>query len=225
MTEAHAQLRLGKISASNIYKLLGKDDSKFTEAGLTYLRELLAQQMTLEVPQGYETEAIRWGNTYEPEAIEFFKRQYKPEKLVYFGGENPQWFVHPVHSKIAGASPDSDIRLSGIDYVGEIKCPFNSAVHIRNLELETPADVAKEHPDYYAQMQMQMICLDYENALFISYDPRNVKYPMRVIHIPLDNEMVAKINAKLDLAKLTIADIRTRINTNLQNELKTEPHQ
>jgi hypothetical protein len=58
------------------------------------------------------------------------------------------------------------------DAILEIKCPYNSAIHLKNFTI-TDADSLKSlHPEYFWQMQLGMLATDLPKGYFVSYDPR-----------------------------------------------------
>ena len=201
MTEELKAVRLGKITASQVYKLLGKDDNKFTQAGETYLWQIVGEIMTGCTSDEVYSKATEWGNTYEPVAFKEYVKRFDRKDAIYFG-EEPQFFTLKEFEGFAGASPDGMDEGAPI----EIKCPYNSAVHAQNLCLKTPAEFAALHPDYYAQMQMQMMCVGCDYGKFISFDPRNKVRSMKVLEVPADIELQQKINYKIILAKQWIKE-------------------
>jgi hypothetical protein len=216
MTEAHKQTRLGKVTSSQVSKILGKDDTKFTQTGETYLYEVAAQIVTGQYPEEVFGKAIDWGNTYEPEASARFQREYPELEFEYYGVENPQFFSLMEFEGFAGGSPDGKV---GTKYCIEIKCPYNSAVHLKNIAIKDNAGLGDEHPDYYAQLQMNMMCTECEHGLFISYDPRNLFKPLHVVLIESDLELQNKIRKKICIARQFVRTIVTESKNKTKLEL------
>jgi putative phage-type endonuclease len=193
--EAH---RLGKFTASEIWKLLG--DGKVRE---TYIYQKAAEILTQE-KQGdlSNLKSIIWGNENEIKAVEFMK---KPKDFQYFGKNNPVFFGLPNYEEWAGASPD------GMDeeYIYEIKCPSNSGNHLMNLQITNEIELLKTHKDYYAQIQFQMLCTRKKDGYFISFDNRflNKEKILKSIHVPADesfqeNLILKTVSAILQLKQL-----------------------
>jgi hypothetical protein len=201
------ETRLGKATASKVSLLLGKDDNKFTQGGETYLMEIVAERLTGQGADEVFSKPIEWGNNYEPIAYAEFIKKYSPAASIYFGKENPQFFSLFEMEGFAGGSPDFTTTLNDHSVViGEIKCPYNSAVHCVNALIETQEQLKKEHPDYYAQLQMNMMCANATLGLFVSFDPRNLFTPLVVIEVLPDEELQNKIKTKLNLAKDFVLD-------------------
>jgi hypothetical protein len=216
MTEQHKQTRLGRVTASQVHKILGKDDEKFTQTGETYLYEVAAQILTGQTSEEVFSKAIEWGNTYEPEAVARLQREYSDLPIEYFGIENPQFFSLMEFEGFAGGSPDGKI---GAKYCIEVKCPYNSAVHLKNIAITDNAGLKSEHPEYYAQIQMNMVCMGCELGLFVSYDPRNLYKPLHVVVIQHDAELQNKICKKVSLAREFVRTIVAQSKNKTKIEL------
>ena len=92
-------------------------------------------------------------------------------------------------------------------YCIEVKCPYNSAVHLKNIAITDNAGLKSEHPEYYAQIQMNMVCMNCDFGLFVSYDPRNLYKPLHVVVIQPDAELQNKICKKVSLAREFVRSI------------------
>ncbi len=107
--------------------------------------------------------------TYQEGALVFYIRFSLPLicyfEYTYYGGET---FTFIEFNEISGFSPDG----LGEDSIIEIKCPFNSAVHLRNATITDAESLKDNHPEYYWQMQFGMLCTQTEYGIFVSYDPR-----------------------------------------------------
>lgn len=164
--ETWLQLRQSRFTGSEIHKLMGKPKNKsevLSETAKTYVFEKASVILTGIQPEIYGR-ALEWGKTYEKEAFEHYQ-QSTFEPLTYYGAET---FTFIEYNDYSGFSPDG----LGDDYILEIKCPFNSAIHLRNQFIQNAEDLKSVHPEYYWQMQFGMICTATERGVFISYDPR-----------------------------------------------------
>ena len=106
--------------------------------------------------------------------------------------------------KFAGGSPDGIIRSGGII---EIKCPFNPAVHQKHFLYEKADDLKDDNLQYYCQIQYNMICVERETGVevsfgdFVSYDPRTSRSKqLKVLRIPKDEEMQHQLLERTNLA-------------------------
>jgi len=192
--------RMGKVTSSQVSKLLGSPRTKgaeWTGTALTYLNEVVAEITTGQRSEEISSRAIDWGNEYEAEAFAKFAQTVKGE-LQYFGKENPQFFALFEFEGFAGGSPD----FTWNKVVGEIKCPYNSAVHVKRvINYSTAQDLLDEEPEIYAQIQMNMMCTESESGIFVSYDPRQLMKPLFTLEIPADAEYQQLIRTKISAAK------------------------
>lgn len=165
--------RLGKLTASKISQLLVKPrgSDKIAKGTITYLLDKVTEIATGTTRQ-VSNYAIEWGNEHEPVAAQFFKQHYPDFK--YLGKNSPEFFEY---SDFSGGSPDGyslDAKM-----VGEIKCPENPANHTRFLRMDGQDEFAKSEPDYYAQLQFNMMCVAKKfgfeftdmRGVFLSYCP------------------------------------------------------
>jgi hypothetical protein len=192
--------RLGMFTASSIYKLLGKGrgaDKPFSDTALTYIEEKLAEIITGEHQEQFTNKAMAWGNEHEYDAAQWLKQNYF--EFEYYGKLN---FVFNEYNEYSGASPDG---LSN-DCVVELKCPFNSSNHIGFLIASVSDDAASwvksNYPEYYAQVQFNMMCAKLDKSVLASYDPRTVepKYRMAVINIPKDEDYCKILDERISMA-------------------------
>jgi hypothetical protein len=101
-------------------------------------------------------DALDWGKDHEAEAFQMFNKHFFND-WTYYGGET---YVFIPYGDYSGFSPDG---LSE-DAILEIKCPYNSAIHLKNFTV-TDADSLKSlHPEYFWQMQLGMLATDLPKA-------------------------------------------------------------
>ena len=67
--------RLGKFTASEIYKLMGK--TGFGKTGETYIYEKVCEQLTGELQEEINTKATTWGEETEPYAVDFYHKKHR----------------------------------------------------------------------------------------------------------------------------------------------------
>lgn len=187
--------RLFHFTSSELYKLLTKpksgDISKTAEG---YIFDKLAEELTGGTCLDYNelnTKEIRWGNHYEADARALYEeRTGRQVELCGF----IEW------SPVFGGSPDG---LVGDDGGIEIKCPYSSAIHARYLLLQTPGELLKCRPEYYAQIQGNLLVTGRAWMDFVSYDPRvqNPALALKVLRIPRDEEFIDRIRETLHQAE------------------------
>lgn len=199
--------RLGKFTSSEIWKLMQKGrskDSYFGETAQTYIKGRLAEILTQEPVNNLDgLAAIEWGNSNEIDAVMMFEKRMGLT-VEYYGKGNPRFFPFSEHPEYAGGSPDGFV---GEDGVIEVKCPYNSTHHITHMMIGGDSDLRIEKPDYYGQLQFNMLCSGRPKGYFVSYDPRMLKYELRlhVIEVPLNDayctELVERLGESLKLLK------------------------
>jgi hypothetical protein len=179
MDERLKQERLGKITASEGYKIIGEDDNKFTKGAETYLWSIVAELQT-GLPSNdseLETWDMRFGKEWEQFAFDEAVEIIKPSSFQYFG-EDPQFFAFL--DGWAGASPDGIIN----GFPAEIKCPANSANHSMYCrEIRDTESLKKVKKEYYFQVQMQMMAMEVKQGYFISFDYRNMKKKCHIVDV------------------------------------------
>lgn len=181
--------RLFHFTSSELYKLLTKPKSKQDqEAGKPsktaeeYIFEKLAEDLTGRYDDSLDTKALRWGETYEADA-----------RLAYetVTGNSVDLCGFIEWSKIFGGSPDG---LVGEDGIIEIKCPFNTSNHVRYLLLESQYELNGLKPEYYAQIQGNLLVTGRKWCDFISYDPRCIRpeLALKIIRVNRDEDFIKK---------------------------------
>ena len=194
--------RLGRFTASEIYKLMSspKDKTKLLSDGAeTYVYAKVAEELTGFEYSTYKGDAVEHGEEYEPAAVAEFER-LTGLKVT------PVGFIP--YLSFAGGSPDGLINLADNPAVKldrdagiEVKCPHNAAIHIEYLGLNTSADLLKAKPAYWWQIQSCMLFTGRSVWYFISFSPY-VPAPLHIgwIKIEADLEAQARIVAKLGIA-------------------------
>ena len=159
------QARTNRFTASVVHKLMGssRTGGLLSKSAETFVYEKAAELLTGQVKPIYG-DALEWGKQYERDAFHVFDSQ-NFEQFTYYGGET---YVFIPYGNYSGYSPDG---LSE-NAILEIKCPYNSGIHLKNFSIYDPDSLKSVHPEYYWQMQLGMIASNLENGYFVSYDPR-----------------------------------------------------
>lgn len=186
--------RLFHFTSSELHKLMTRprtgDISKTTEG---YIFDKLAEELTNGTCLDYtelNTREVRWGHHYEPEArMAYEQRTGRRVELCGF----IEW------SRTFGGSPDGLVGEGGIV---EIKCPYNSAVHAKYLLLENASELHGIKPEYYAQIQGNLLVTDRTWCDFVSYDPRcqNPVFALKILRVNRDEAFLEKVREALDNA-------------------------
>lgn len=144
--------RSGKITASKAHVVMNGSPAALT----TYLDQLRGERDGTIGFDDSDFKATRWGREFEPEARNML--------AIVIGKDiepPPIFFAHDEWPDDVGASPDGMVDGA---FPLEIKCPFGQDNHER-LRLGPT-------PEYFAQVQFQLLCTGARQAVFASYDPR-----------------------------------------------------
>lgn len=171
--------RLGKFTASEIHKLIGKGRAKeavFTDTGYKYILVKVAEELTGFAHQTPYSAALEYGQDMEPVA------RLAYEKLT---GETVTDATFVDFKGIAGGTPDG--YLSG-NRIIEFKCPINTDNHIAHMRMLDAADLKDEKPEYYWQCQANLLFTGAKKCLFVSFDPRmkREEHKIKTIHVMED---------------------------------------
>jgi len=170
----------------------------FTETGLTYLKDKVAEVLTGISKPEVNAIPLKWGKEHEAEAVQVLKDTGL--EFVHCGASNP---IFIPFNKTSGCSPDGLMRT----HVVEIKCPYTSCVHVESLLASIPDGnkndwLKNEHFDYYTQVQFCMLCTNKVKAYFVSYDPRMIKdvHKLAIMEILADPDYFNEMRIRIGLA-------------------------
>ena len=162
--------RAGVITASKAHDIIkkGRGANSVSEATKTYMNELIAQVCTAVVPEQIPFKQAAHGHEFEPIARGAFEAQTMT--IVTEAG-----LIYKDDTLRCGASLDG--LLEDEKETLEIKCPWNTSVHIATI-LDN-----KVKPEYITQYQFQLWVTGFEVANFASFDNRMRGKPENRIHI------------------------------------------
>lgn len=201
-TKEWYKARLGRFTASGISALLGE---KLTHKKTMDSIENYAFKKAVETVFGVEddrfiSEDMQRGISQEPLAFELFKES---KKYDFIEVEETGFHKYKQH---AGASPDG---LVSDNSVLEIKCP-------RRLNFFKVLATNEIDSKYMAQMQMQMLCTNSENAYFYNYYLYDGVQHKHEIIVPRNEKMIDLIKERLDIAIEKKLDYISKIKSNKQ---------
>ena len=175
--------RIGKATASRFKDAIATLKSGApAQAQRDYLTELVVERLTQQPIQRYATAAMQWGTEQEPAARAAY------ERVTGISAEETGFVAHD--TLLAGCSPDGLVDWDGLI---EIKCPYNSAVHIETLLQGMPAD-------HIPQVQGQMWITGRQWCDFVSYDPRMPEpLQLHVQRIQRDPSFIADLEARITI--------------------------
>lgn len=174
--------RLGKVTASSLYKVLAKTKTGYGADRGNYMTQLVLERVTGSKADSYTNAAMQWGIDQEP----FARAAYEASRGVMV--DEVGFIPHPV-IEAAGASPDG---LVGDDGMVEIKCP-DSKTALECWLSDTPVE-----GKYFAQMQWQMRCADRSWCDYVVFDPRMpTKAQLFVTRVQRDDEWLTVAEAEV----------------------------
>ena len=156
-SEEWLKLRMGKFTASEIHRLMGKKGLGLT--GETYILEKVSESLGVPIPI-FVTKAMEYGTLTEPIAKFHYERAMKVSIK-----EQP--FIIPDWCDQAGCSPDGVVKYR--KYGIEIKCPQNPVNHIQYLLLKNQEELKDQFPQYYWHIMMCLAVTKLKKWQFISY--------------------------------------------------------
>ena len=191
--EQWLQARTNRFTASVIHKIMGgsRSGAPLSKTAETFVYEKAAEVLT-GITKPIYGDALDWGKQYESQAFAMFE-QSTFEKFTYYGGET---YVFIPYGFYSGYSPDG---LSE-NAILEIKCPYNSGIHLKNFAIYDADSLKSVHPEYYWQMQLGMIAADLDKGYFVSYDPRMPENKQLHIAEIERHEVQGEIDEKLEAA-------------------------
>lgn len=198
--------RLGKFTSSRIGDLMtsGRSKDKFWgDTAMNYIYEKIAELMTGVPHYISESRAMEWGVEQEPYAIEKYN-ELSDVKAEHMGKTFIQF------NELCGGSPDAFV---GEDGVLEVKCPYNSANHIKTY---ITGEIDK---GYMYQCQGNMLFTNRQWCDFVSYDPRMPEeMQLKVIRIERDEDICNAILDRIQKASEEILKIQeqTGIKINIK---------
>jgi hypothetical protein len=200
--------RLGKITGSQFGKVKkqiiargGRKKGDWSGTADTYMREIIGEHLTGKQSKDFTAKATQWGIEHEKEAIEYYQKLRGVK--VY-----PAGFIKM--TKKIGCTVDGFL----VDEKGciEVKCPWNTANHIENIEENTVPS------EYWEQVLGHILVTKTEYCDFISYDPRcKEPFKMHIIRIERKDfvhEIEELRNNLLEFEALLIAKLKKLFTKN-----------
>lgn len=180
LSEEWYDARKAKFTSSEIHFLA--NDKFFTTGCQTYIYRKVGEDITgKSIKSDIDTDATRWGNVEEANAVIKFGQYAKLDFIVC------QQLITEEGSRY-GSTPDGLIvrkeSACGTKYdvsTVEVKCPPTYANYIGLALCETPQDLKYENRCYYWQVLDQMLMCDCLIGYFIVYHPEFRQGNMRII--------------------------------------------
>lgn len=189
LSKEQREQRIGKFTGSEIHKLMAVKG--FGKTGETYIFEKAAEFLTGQpIKPEFTAASTQWGVDHEEEARLYFEAATGCK--VQAGETLDNGFI-------AGTPDGLGINA---DWGFEIKCPFNSGNHLKNLSMASPADLLDLRPEYYWQCIAYMWLTGLTKWKFCSYDPRFkeekrmliLNLELNPVHLKLMQERITEAN-------------------------------
>lgn len=203
--------RLFHFTSSELHKLMTEPRSaadkaagKLSATAETYVLDKVAEYLTNGLCLDYKerfSKETDWGNAYEEVAREVYEKRM---------GVSVELCGFLPYGEDFGGSPDG---LVGDDGIIEIKCPYNSSVHAAYLLMMSAEDLRRVRPEYYAQIQGNLLVTGRKWADFVSFDPRmqNDVFALKVLRIERDEAFIAKAVGALGRASAVKNEIKRKL--------------
>lgn len=189
--------RVGHATASRFDDVVAKLKSGApAKARADYLWEIIVERLTGQPVSHYASAAMQHG--IDNEALGRMRYEAYSGALVVQVG-----FIRHPSIEGVGGSPDG---LVGADGGIELKCPFNSAIHLQTLIGGMPAE-------HIPQVQGSIWLNDRQWWDFVSFDPRLPKpFDLYVQRVTRDDVYIAKLEAEIlsFLADVDATEARVR---------------
>lgn len=202
LAEAHGQrtqewrdIRAGKFTASEMWRLMGNPRSKeakeageWSDEAVTYINIKVAEEITGQIHESGSAASLEWGANWESVAkTHFTKLTGKP---VYEAG-------FKTYNAHAGGSIDGDADGPII----EIKCPYNSGNHVEYMKLVKGIELQTAFPKIWWQVQSNLLFNSKPMCYFISFDPRFPdKQKMKIVEVYSHKEDQERLKVRIDKA-------------------------
>ena len=201
LTKEQKEFRIGKFCCSSIYKLMGQKG--LGKTGETYIYEVAAEFMTgQQIKPDFYAQSTQWGIDHEEEAGLYFEAatHLKIEKC------------NTISNDLICGTPDGKIISDNSGF--EIKCPFNSSHHLRNLLLTNREELLDLRPEYFWQIYGYFWLLKCDKYRFCSYDPRfSGEKRMLILNITQDDAAMTALVKRVTEAKLIFDNIIQKLKS------------
>ena len=188
------------------------------KASLTYIKQKQTEISYNRIKVGGGSDAIDWGNEYEPIASRhFFKNNpyfYQTDGIVK---GTKKMSLCKLEGLAAVISPDD--TQNKVD-PSEYKCPESMTVHVDHCDLKTDLDLLAYSPQKYYQMHGQIWGLGAERGYWNSYDDRLLEIEgleHRVMHTivferneELCKQFISRITQATQIRDKMVAEFRSK---------------
>lgn len=212
--------RLGRITGSQVGALMKSGRTKdkiFSDTALTYLYQL-AGERSLNPEMINDDDMFSFyieQTSSQSKAMRFGTEQEENARAMYISitGHDVRevGLCHHPQIKYLASSPDG--MTTDDNQIGcvEIKCPTLSTFSKYVAEIHDNESLKKVNSDYYYQCQSHMACTDAVFCDFVVYCPF-VENPIHIVRITRDDEAIALIIERVELAEQIIEENHLQLN-------------
>lgn len=200
LTFENLQERRGLITGSEVHKIL--KPKGFGDTGESYLLQKVAEKLTVQSEEEYKNKAMEWGSEWEQTVCELVGNA---TGLVVL--QNDKF----INKGFYGCTPDAYVNNN--QYILEIKCPFTILQHTKNLLLQNANDLKTEKPEYYWQIQMELLCTGLDFCDYVSFHPYFIDNKLFALRIYKNETDQLFLLERLNLANEFIKQKLNQINT------------
>lgn len=210
--------RLGYFTGSQIYNLMvsgRKKDEMFGKTAISYIYKVASERALPDKILNDEysfdiynqlvnatSKTMEWGHDNEELAAKKFS-DYTGIRIEKCGS-----YRHPTIPYLS-ASPDRIFRTkSGGIGIVEIKCPLPSTFIQYRAEIKDSETLKAVKPEYWWQIQTEMMCSGARTAFFVAFCPFNKSY-LHVVKIEADEAAFKVIEERVRAAEAIVEDILT----------------
>ena len=202
-------IRKGRITSSEVWKIMGEGKSKtesLSETAKSYLLEKVSEKLG-----GFSSpalgQALDWGTDLEDTARDIYKAatglDVQPCSFYTVGNHY-------------GGSPDSIVNPDG---TLEIKCPYNSVNHFKYGLITSDAEFKKASTAYYYQCISHMAVTGAKWCDFISFDPRvSTDYMMFIYRLHRDEDEIKNMLSRVDIAVGYMKELANKLPKSIISE-------
>jgi putative phage-type endonuclease len=207
--------RKGIITSSNVWTLMGDkslpEKAQLGDTAKTYLYENLGELLTDKVVE-VSAKPLEWGTDTEPHAKDAMEKHNGVRMMECE-------FIIDKERIYYGGSPDGVIKLPNGRHCVEIKCPYTTAEHLKNISYCKDVETLKSrYPKLYWQIVSNAQLTTLTKALFVTFDPRitlNDKLQYNQFSFDIDPADIELLNQQLRKAWVFYQSIANSVGVNL----------
>jgi len=219
-TQEWYDIRMARLTSSEIHKLMGVKglaaNAPLQDTAITWLYEKLSE-LTTGFSKEIKAASLEWGNVTEPLAKQALVNKHQVRMWESEFIQHPDRFYY-------GGSPDGYITINGLKHTVEIKCPYNTAEHYKNITLSASAETMRsKYPELYWQLQSNMHLQDTKISIFVTYDHRIKVNPENIYHeayLQRNDADISLMLSQLDKAWAHYQEMGKSFNIDIQQFLK-----